>query len=49
MSQLLSPFVKGGGGVCTLIGNEIQYQILGGTCGLVLIVIELILFVKSLI
>ena len=20
---------------CTLIGNEIQYQILGGTCGLV--------------
>ena len=40
---------KGGGEVCTLIGNEIQYQSLGGYCGLVFKVINLILFVDSLI
>ena len=43
------PLFKGGGEVCTLIGNVIQYKILGETCWLVFIVINLILFVKSLI
>ena len=38
-----------GGEVCTLIGNEIQYQILPWPFGLVFIVINLILFVSSLI
>ncbi len=40
---------KGGGEVCTLIGNEIQYQILPWTCGLVFIVINLIPFASSLV
>ena len=39
---------KGGGGeVCTLIGNKIQYQILPWHFGLVFIVTNLILFVNS--
>ena len=38
-----------GGEVCTVIGNEIQYKSLGGPCGLVFIVINLILFVNSLV